>query len=122
MLPEVFKLWWIVERLTNADPNYTFLTQAGKTKVGDSLGLPAPDIIKVDVEGAEFKVIAGLEKTIDASSPLIVAENSAYAEVRQFLERKGYKAYAVEEGALIAPYQPGCNTLYVRDGYDRGLL
>jgi FkbM family methyltransferase len=37
----------------------------------DSLGLPAPDVVKVDVEGAEILLIKGAERTIRTHHPTI---------------------------------------------------
>jgi FkbM family methyltransferase len=37
----------------------------------DSLGLPAPDVMKIDVEGAEALLIDGAESAIRASRPII---------------------------------------------------
>ena len=42
----------------------------------DDLCLPGADIIKVDVEGAEYKVLKGAEKSICRSRPAIVSEFS----------------------------------------------
>jgi FkbM family methyltransferase len=42
----------------------------------DDLCLPGADVIKVDVEGAEYKVLKGAEKSIARSRPVIVSEFS----------------------------------------------
>jgi len=42
----------------------------------DDLRLPPPDMIKVDVEGAEYRVLRGAEKSIGRSRPAIVSEFS----------------------------------------------
>lgn len=42
----------------------------------DDLQLPAPDLIKVDVEGAEYRVLKGAEKAIGRSRPAIISEFS----------------------------------------------
>jgi len=42
----------------------------------DDLQLPPPDLIKVDVEGAEYRALKGAEKTIGRSRPAIISEFS----------------------------------------------
>lgn len=49
MDPDAFKKPWVIERLRNADPNYTFTEHVGEIRVGDSLRLPKPDILKTAV-------------------------------------------------------------------------
>jgi FkbM family methyltransferase len=41
----------------------------------DSLGLPKPDVIKIDAEDHELEVLQGAIATIDAARPFIVFEN-----------------------------------------------
>jgi FkbM family methyltransferase len=42
----------------------------------DDLRLPPPDMIKIDVEGAEYRVLKGAEKSIGRSRPTIISEFS----------------------------------------------
>lgn len=56
--------------------------------------LPAPDLLKVDVEGGELGVLNGAVETIRDSKPIIlVATHDAtiHAEVTAFLDRLGYE-------------------------------
>ena len=67
----------------------------------DGLGLPPPDVIKIDVENHELEAFIGAEQTIDRARPIIVFENSvmgqssdgAMAPIR-FLAGKGYRFYS----------------------------
>jgi len=56
-----------------------------------------PDLIKIDVEGAEKLVLAGLEKTIDHSEPIIILEIQAQSKVHKeaisMLLAKFYRAH-----------------------------
>jgi FkbM family methyltransferase len=42
----------------------------------DDLQLPPPDLIKIDVEGAEYRVLKGAEKSIGRGRPAIISEFS----------------------------------------------
>lgn len=62
--------------------------------------LPAPGIIKIDVEGAEREVLLGAEETLRSSMPALIVEyscpnctNAGYdrREIREILESYGYR-------------------------------
>ncbi|NHN40957.1 FkbM family methyltransferase [Halorubellus sp. JP-L1] len=60
--------------------------------------LPAPNIIKIDVEGAEFLVLQGLAKTIEESCRLIYVEvhptkmlSGSEDQIVSFLEKRGFE-------------------------------
>lgn len=57
----------------------------------DSLGLDNCDLIQLDVEGYESKVIEGAMHTILSYRPVIVAENFASDEHRQFMKNINYE-------------------------------
>lgn len=55
-----------------------------------------PDFVKIDVEGAELRVLKGMENLLKASNPKLLIEmhNEKTAEdYFKFLENKGYSAY-----------------------------
>jgi FkbM family methyltransferase len=54
------------------------------------LGIQAPALIKIDVEGRESDVISGLAKTIDASSPVLIVECNNKPQLQRILSRSGY--------------------------------
>jgi FkbM family methyltransferase len=39
-----------------------------------ALELPAPDVIKLDVEGAEGNVVSGMKRTLEAARPILILE------------------------------------------------
>lgn len=69
-----------------------------KATSGDDLvfngGVTCPDIVKVDVEGHDARVLRGMEKIIDQNKPLFFIEvHTQYAntEVDTFMQERGYK-------------------------------
>lgn len=65
--------------------------------------LPPPDIIKIDVEGAEGMVLKGAERTLATAKPIILAEiHSArlMREVKALLERHGYMVDEIDASEL----------------------
>lgn len=61
--------------------------------------LPPPDLIKIDVEGAELEVLQGAEKLIGAKRPVVLCEvgSDKAAAVAMFFKKHGYKIYDGEE-------------------------
>lgn len=59
---------------------------------GDSFDL-TPSILKIDVEGAELRVLHGMVRTILQHRPIIMTENSRMGEVVRFLRMLDYSAW-----------------------------
>jgi FkbM family methyltransferase len=56
-------------------------------------GLPPPDIMKIDVEGAELEVLEGSRRTLDEFHPAIFLEvhgTQLHADCRALLSKMGY--------------------------------
>jgi FkbM family methyltransferase len=65
--------------------------------------LPPPDVIKIDVEGAERQVFSGAEQTLRSKHPLLfVATHTTalHSDCCQFLESLGYKLEAIDGSSL----------------------
>ena len=67
----------------------------------------APDIIKLDVEGAEFMALSGAANILENHKPLLVLEvtDPAMDHVKEFhklLCSKGYEPHALKENELVA--------------------
>jgi FkbM family methyltransferase len=94
---------------TSAEPTWGMLTSVGKAPVQssgaievsvrtlDSLcgpdKLPYPDLIKIDVEGAEAELLEGAAATLAASRPLLIIElHNTNEAVLTALRKLGYHA------------------------------
>lgn len=115
---------WVRDRLISLDPNFQVSRHRGTVQIGDELGLPAPDIIKIDVEGVELRVVKGFIETINASKPLVIVENSDWKAVTDLLGTLGYKPYRFDaaENKLIDFHGQTTNTFYIASDHDRGML
>ncbi len=77
----------------------------------DSYGL-SPDVVKIDVQGAEFAVIRGAVATLARSRPVLLIEGVEPA-LLAFLEAQGYRAAVYEQGRLRFDALGARNTLFV---------
>lgn len=73
------------------------------------LALQRADFVKIDVEGAEENVLRGMSKIIDTCRPVIFCEiyqgaasNSSPERTVEYLLAKGYEAYVINQGQLMA--------------------
>ncbi len=121
------KIGW---RTTWRNPGHAFLidadapseveTQPIKMQTLDQLALPRVDVMKIDVEGAEMRVLIGGETTITTHRPVILAELypeqlagvSAVtpAAFLAWLAARGYRAVIVDEarrGETITDFPSG---------------
>jgi FkbM family methyltransferase len=88
-----------------------------ETKTIDSLVSDfnsAPDIIKIDVEGAELDVIKGGESTIRRKLPVIIVEVSDRTrnDVISFLSSFGYSCHSASSSPNLFCLPPTENVLY----------
>jgi FkbM family methyltransferase len=70
---------------------------------------PRVRCIKIDVQGAESRVVAGMRRTLRQSGVTILCDTSIGSEADLTLQRAGYRRHRIERGT--APYG---NFLYVR--------
>ena len=73
--------------------------------------LPSPNVIKIDVEGAEERVLQGATKLLTSLRPLLFVEvASEHADVvGRFLRTMSYGLF---DGSTLAPVLGGCGTPY----------
>jgi FkbM family methyltransferase len=97
------------------DPSFSSL-EPGRFPEGESLPVETttldteieaaglhPAVIKIDVEGSELRVLAGMERTLEAR-PVLLVEVSAEsgAELERRLDSLGYRAFRVARRRLEA--------------------
>jgi len=65
----------------------------------DSLGLPAPTVVKIDVEGAECLVLEGMTEQLSSSHPVVIVEIHAgnRERVRARLTALGYAVTQLDD-------------------------
>ena len=73
------------------EANLSFKEQPITTLAIDDLA-GQPDLIKIDVEGAELDVLKGAERCLERQRPLLFIERGSRPEISAFLEGFGYKA------------------------------
>jgi FkbM family methyltransferase len=82
-------------------------------------GLPAPDMMKIDVEGAEHLVIEGARQCIAARRPVLIIE-TANAELIRELAGSGYAAFRIDaENLLFVPEGDGVDTSVLTHAFPR---
>ena len=79
--------------------------------------LPAPDLIKIDVEGFEIEVLTGLERHLRASQNVAVVFEHCLYRFRErqmsldaptkYLAELGFSFKVVEESGGLRPLSPG---------------
>lgn len=63
-----------------------------------------PDLIKMDIEGAEYKAFMGAGKVLSQYSPNIIVEVHSFElrdKCKQILEKKGYEVQIVNQSSLL---------------------
>ncbi|HVE49807.1 MAG TPA: FkbM family methyltransferase [Casimicrobiaceae bacterium] len=118
---DYFEKPWVVEKF-RARGSLRLEQHFVEVRAGDELGL-RPDLIKVDVEGAEHDVLLGLCNTINHTRPFLLIENSDWHNVTPFLGDLGYAPYQWEAAtrSLVPFYKATTNTFYLHATKREGL-
>jgi FkbM family methyltransferase len=108
-----FSKEWIVEKF-RARGDMRLEETIVHVRRGDELGLN-PDLIKLDVEGAEHDVLLGLRDTLIRQTPTLLVENSDWHNVTPFLQGLGYAPFRwqSDEEVFASYYGATVNTFYV---------
>jgi FkbM family methyltransferase len=66
---------------------------------------PAPDVLKIDIEGAEVLALVGGAHLLGAIAPIVICEvrERNAAEVTALLTRYGYELFDAGAGAIVGP-------------------
>jgi FkbM family methyltransferase len=78
-------------------------TITSRTATVDGLiedGLPPPDLMKLDIEGAEHLVLAGAENCLRQNRPALILETSNSSLLRG-LSEKGYSVFRIDAGNFV---------------------
>jgi FkbM family methyltransferase len=113
---DYYELPWVKQKFIDRG-GLTKLQQVSCTlETGDAHGF-APDILKIDVEGAEAKVLKGLRNTVEQFRPIVFVENSDWHNVTAFMNQLGYFPfrYENEKHRLVPFYGATTNTFYLSD-------
>lgn len=77
----------------------------------DDLNL-RPSFVKIDVQGFEYEVLLGADRTIRECNPVLLIETPGEKEI-QFLEERGYDAF-VYDGSRLVPGKKNLNVFFIR--------
>lgn len=74
--------------------------------------VPIPDVIKIDVEGAELEVLAGMGRLIESRQPTIICElHVTNVEFARLMHSHGYAVENLDGPELIAEAGPNVHAL-----------
>jgi FkbM family methyltransferase len=100
---------------TAGSPSMGHLAAGGTTTVTvttiDELvasGMPAPQVIKMDIEGAESRALIGAARTLAQHRPLLLLSTHGYAQHEaclQALEAAGYRVTLRRDGSADGQYE-----------------
>jgi len=89
------------------------VTERVTVRTLDSYGLE-PDIVKIDVQGAERQVVEGAVETLERTHPVLLVEAPS-ADVIDVVAHFGYRPYAYTGRRLVEGAQGDPNTFFITD-------
>lgn len=111
---------WLKNRMAGFDAGkLTVAEQKVPVRTLDSFNL-SPDVIKIDVQGAELAVVKGGLGTIDRTKPVAIIESPSQALVDLFATI-GLHPYRFADGRLDDRWADATNTVFLSDGRKQSL-
>jgi FkbM family methyltransferase len=113
--PREFEKSYVQERLARESQagvgQLAFYETDVEVRVFDELGI-APDIVKVDVEGWETEVLAGMRRTIAERQPMFMIEKNNPDRLLPAMQGFGYRPFAYDpQRDLLKPWSDGYHVL-----------
>ena len=107
---------WVAERLRGYGGDLQFRSFEARFVTADSKRLDI-DAVKIDAEGSELRVLAGMAETIRRCRPVLMIENNDWHRVTEFLSGLGYRCYRWDNGVgKLVPMHGACaNSFYLLD-------
>lgn len=103
---------WLTKRMAAFDPaQLSIMEQTVEVKTLDSFDL-VPDVVKIDVQGAEYQAVKGGIETFRRATPVTIVESPSPALVELF-STLGMSAYAFVRGALKQDWKNSTNVLFL---------
>lgn len=83
--------------------------------VWNEYGQPSVEVLKIDVNGAEFEVVQGASKMVETCHPLMLISDAEHiphkAEIHHFLKQKGYSLFElIPELGILSGYNGDANS------------
>jgi len=113
MVLDEYEKPWVKERYAQWG-EMTLEQFTGTICSGDSFNF-APDLMKIDVEGAESEVTEGFRHTIERYKPILFVENGDWHRIWPILRPLGYMPYMPNDAyTALVPFEGvRANTFYV---------
>jgi FkbM family methyltransferase len=93
-----FEKPWVRDRLKSYGTKIEIIPVRASFKIADKL-IEKADVVKIDAEGAEMKVLVGMCKIIENNPPIFLIENNDYTAVTNYLKSYGYGVYKYQKSA-----------------------
>ncbi len=113
---EQFKKPWVLERLCSYGGTINYESISCVFVTADSV-INDADVIKIDAEGAELKVLLGFANLIYLKHPIFLIENNDFINVTAYLGTFGYSAYQWRGTKLIPLETPCTNCFYLTQNH-----